>query len=384
MLARPTPKEVVQREAEKMGSMEDTRIFLPRVSVPSHPGEFVAQRAAYNLSMGKVRQRFAQEWEGRRAREAAATMAAEADARARKAERDSVKRITRKVALEAQSVVVAQQAADKATRRAVASSGRGVASALALHERRRQWLAELEEDARSWITPERVDSMITPSIFSQKFAWQWEAWFQGKELKRQLGEDARRSRKPGKPFTELVLPPTLTPFEDDWESADEDEGKSLLRSPADAEAAKDSSGLVRRALEGARQGSSARGVFLSEPAYDENGERRFYPGSSQQAVLTQAREARKLGGVSLAELSAGKSLPEIISDYEAWLEDRAKDIEKLNGKHQVRSSMPPPPSFTPPRTAPRPPIYPFFTHPPTLPLALARSQPSTHCTPHEG
>ena len=333
-LARPPPRAVVEAEAERMGRTWSAGVERSaaqvRLAVPRSPHEFAHQRSAFRRGLGAVRKEYALAWRERRAAEASAAAEAAAGVAALKSERDAVRAVQRRVALAAQGLRVQGQQAARAARRAVAAS-RASQGQAQLAELRSAWLAELEADARTWITPERIDELITPALFSQKFGWQWEDWFSSKELKRQLREDARRTRRAGVPLTEVQLPPTLQPYAEDWESGGEEEAEgaeaAAALAPASREAARHASPAIALALAAAREAARARGMALAEPGYDFDGAALPEGDSAEDVAALRARASAREGGVSLAELAQGRSLQDILSDYEGWLEAQARELE---------------------------------------------------------
>ena len=266
-------------------------------------------------------------------------------------------------------------------------------------ELRSAWLAELEADARTWITPDRIDELITPALFSQKFGWQWEDWFSSKELKRQLREDARRTRRAGVPLTEVQLPPTLQPYAEDWESGGEEEAEgaeaAAALAPASREAARHASPAIALALAAAREAARARGMALAEPGYDFDGAALPEGDSAEDVAALRARAAAREGGVSLAELAQGRSLQDILSDYEGWLEAQARELEaslereraKAGGAEgvgeaeQVRLGHPVAAGLAPLRFFARAALVSPYTHTPrTLRIPRNSTEPGIQCS----
>jgi hypothetical protein len=328
----------VEKEAEKMGrtwsaGVADAELSV-RPSVPRSSQEFARQRNSFRRGLGELRKTFAGEWEARRRVEAAAAAAIAAREEALKAERNDVRRVQRSVALEAQAEQVKGLQAAREARRAVAASSAGKGQTR-YAELRRVWLAELEEDAKTWITPERIDTMITPALFAAKFSWQWEDWFSARELKRQLREDARRSHRGDAPRSEVVLPPSLVPYAENWESDEEGEDGGA---PANAEAASHASPAIALALAAAREAGRARGQTFAEPGYGPDGRALPLPDSLKDVAATRMAEARRAGGVSLVELAAGKPLEDVLREYETWLEAQAASLEAALKEQEEREA----------------------------------------------
>ena len=159
--------------------------------------------------------------------------------------------------------------------------------------------------------------VITPELFSAKYAWQFTRWFEAKDKKKRLVEAARRAKKPGVPLREVFLEGSDAEFEADWESSDESALAAGARPHgadlADADAAADGSGLTTAALAVARLAARRRGAPFPEPNFDAG-------GAALDELSDQVARMRAVRGVTVPELVRGKDGARIVAEYEAWVE----------------------------------------------------------------
>jgi hypothetical protein len=335
-----TPRPVRDAEAEAMGRFLSRPEPHQRRVVPASALQYAELRVVYRRRLAELRRAYRAEWAARASREAASAAEAGAIAARVKMEGDAIRAVERRANRVANDKLQAQLQAARAARAAVARRSVGRA-ATSLRLRRAKWLAALEEDAKSWVAPDTVDRIITPEVFSMKFAWQWEGWFAAKEVKRSLMDEARRARRPGAPLREVELPAAAAPFDSDWESENDDEGvgTSPVGLLASAEAATDASGRVTAALEVARAAARERNAHFYEPGYGADGLPMPEPGSPANWAQARVDAASARGGLTLGEMGAGARMEEVVKGYEAWLEKLAAEV--VRGAARRRGAVDP-------------------------------------------
>lgn len=173
-----------------MGVLKPLAEPLNRRPVPKGHGDFEVARGQFNRGVSTLRKQYASEWAARRQREAAVESSIRAAVQKKREAAAAVRVAKRAAALQA-----TEAAGEAATKARAAKLEQSLRTELRRAERvssmRGRWLAALERDASRWIPEDRIDAMITPDLFSLKYAWQFERWFEVKERKRQLREEAR-------------------------------------------------------------------------------------------------------------------------------------------------------------------------------------------------
>lgn len=263
------------------------------------------------------RKKFANEWTDRREREKQAAAAIHEKIVAEKEEAEAIRAVTRKAGLLKHEEFVSQSQAARAAAREI-SVLRESRRQNAMKGLRRRWLKALEEDAKNWIKEDEVTTKISPDLFAMKYSWQWEEWFKAKELKRQLREEARRTKRAGEPLKEISLPAEAAAFDSDWNSDGENDNTPALFGirAADAEAQLDSSEKVGMALSVAKKIARERGKYFLAPGYGPDG-RPFSEGGL---------DATDKDSVNLAELYFGGNVEDIVADYEKFVSNSFPDM----------------------------------------------------------
>lgn len=309
-----------------MGRLNSVPEKLRLRPVPENSEEFNENRAQFKKALGTVRKTFGQLWQERQAREEAAASNVREAVKARKAHGDMVRAEKRKAALVGEAYRREERSKASAQSKAE-SAAAGARQEARLSHLRRRWLKALVKDSQRWVPQERIDEMINPATFSMKYGWHLTGWFEAKERKRAMREEARRRKKPGQPLQEVQVgaEDPAAAYATDWES--DDETFSPAAAAADGDASLDSSGRVGAALSVARRAARERGVEFMEPNFDAQG-KQLPPYGSDVAV----QAASKGQGLSLLNLAMGippsstsssapaSALTAALQAYEQWLE----------------------------------------------------------------
>lgn len=325
------PPHFSNAEAEKMGKLKplpEGSSPLGRRSVPKSSEEFEKERLRFKKAVGIARKEFAKEWTERIAREEDSAETFRAAVIARKAASDAGRAAKRALSATSQATLQAQAGSNRSEKRAesVAVEDARLEKARIL---RNEWLDKLEEESvKRWVPENKIDEMISPQFFELKFSWQFQSWFEAKERKRRLREEARRSRRPGQPLRKLNFDAEsgLADFASDWESENEDDVGvgSAAHAAREAERAARGSGGVNvdaaqaEALSVARAAARERGQYFPEPSYDTDGRPLPLPSST---ILSP-----DVNSVGLAELFYGKSAETIMADYETFMIKHATSL----------------------------------------------------------
>eukprot|EP01138_Halocafeteria_seosinensis_P006279 gb/GECG01006420.1/.p1 GENE.gb/GECG01006420.1/~~gb/GECG01006420.1/.p1 ORF type:complete len:322 (+),score=52.13 gb/GECG01006420.1/:1-966(+) len=249
---RRPPREVIRQEADKMGQFFDPasaeKEAMRERPVPQTHREFAIERRRFKEEMKRARLQYKAEWEARLARERAAIAAQRAEINRRKEWRRRLKDMHKqKRAQEQRKWLQIQKKARNAKKEA---ARRNQALWLAqVNERRQEWLDELEEDSKNWVTEDKIDTMITEELFQTKYPWQYEAYFENKAKKLLADEQAYAKRGKG-PTVEGGYPTEDDEYPTDWASDHEPDFKNDVFSPLDR---------------AARQGIQMEELFYGKP-----------------------------------------------------------------------------------------------------------------------
>lgn len=325
------PPHFANAEAEKMGKLKplpEGSSPLGRRVVPKSSEDFEKERLRFKKAVDMARRNFAKEWSERSAREEDAAATFRAAVIARKAASDAGRAAKRAQAATTQATIQAQAGSNRTEKRAdsVAVEDARLEKARVL---RNEWLDKLEEESvKRWVPEDKIDEMISPQFFELKFSWQFQSWFEAKERKRRLREEARRSRRPGQPLRKVNFEAEsgLAEFASDWESENEDDVGvgSAAHAAREAERAALGKGgasidnAQAEALSVARAAARERGQYFPEPSYDADGRPLPLPSST---ILSP-----NANSVGLAELFHGKSAETIMKDYEAFMIKHASTL----------------------------------------------------------
>jgi hypothetical protein len=325
------PPHFSNAEAEKMGKLKplpEGSSLLGRRSVPKSNEDFEKERLKFKKAVSTARRSFAKEWTERSAREEEAAATFRAAVIARKAASDAGRAAKRALSARTQATIQAQAGSNRIEKRAdsVAVEDARLEKARIL---RNEWLDKLEEESvKRWVPENKIDEMISPQFFELKFSWQFQSWFEAKERKRRLREEARRSRRPGQPLRKVNFDAEsgLAEFASDWESENEDDVGvgSAAHAAREAERAALGGGgasidaAQAEALSVARAAARERGQFFPEPSYDADGRPLPLPSST---IISP-----DVNSVGLAELFHGKSAETIMKDYETFMIKHASSV----------------------------------------------------------
>lgn len=320
------PGSIAILEAERLGKLTHEGIAaagpLEQRTVPLTPRQYEEMRRQYRARMAEARKGYIAEVAESKARYAAAAAEFRERVREKKAEADALKAV-RTAARVAQSDDTRARAREAARLRADLGARRVELDLARVDEARAAWLKALMAQASTtWVPEGKIDDMITPELFSLKFAWQYAPWFEAKEKKRRMQETARRNKRPGQPLREVFLEGSDAEFEADWESEDEaPEGSAgggvAGERPrgavvADEDAAADATGATAAALTAARSYAAARRRPFAEPNFDAAGVELDETGDRVERM-------RQRDGITVQELAASRSADAILADYEDFL-----------------------------------------------------------------